>query len=94
MAFNISIGDVMLLSSFAWKIGRAFTSGRGGAPAEFIEVHNELKGLSEAISSLGTALDEDNSILDRADDRIKESLDTILDSCRQVSHSNSLQAQD
>ena len=96
MAFNISIGDVMLLSSLAWKVGRAFTSGRGGAPAEFLEVKNELDGLAGAIVSLCNSLEEDGSLLARSDDRTKEALDTILDSCRQVSqimtswHGNSL----
>ncbi|KAL9100582.1 MAG: hypothetical protein Q9163_004056 [Psora crenata] len=84
MAFTPSIGDIMLLSSLAWKIGRAFTSGRGGAPAEFAEVKNELEGLASAIVSLCNALEEDNSILARADNRTKEGLCTILDSCRQT----------
>ena len=39
----------MLLSSLAWKIGRAFTSGREGAPAEFTEVKNESEGLAIAL---------------------------------------------
>ncbi|KAL9129707.1 MAG: hypothetical protein Q9217_001910 [Psora testacea] len=84
MAFSISVGDVMLLSSLAWKIGRAFTVGRGVAPAEFSEVKNELEGLASAIVSLCNALEEDGSILASADDRTKEGLDTILDSCRQT----------
>jgi len=85
MAFNFSIGDIMLLSSLAWKIGRAFTSGRNGAPAEFQEVENELNALNGAITLLADALDDDDSILARSDDKTKEGLDKILGCCQQVS---------
>ena len=85
MAFSPSIGDIMLLSSLAWKIGQAFTSGRGGAPAEFQEVKNELTSLSTSINVLCDTLDEDGSILDQADEGIKQGMDTILGSCQQAS---------
>lgn len=84
MAFNLSIGDIMLLSSLAWKVAQAFTSGRGGAPAEFEEIKNELTGLSTAIIVLCDTLDEDGSILDRADEAIKQGMVTILVSCQQA----------
>ena len=36
MAFPTpSVGDIIMLSQLAWKIGCAFTAGRAGAPAEF-----------------------------------------------------------
>lgn len=84
MSFTPSIGDIMLLSSLAWKIGQAFTSGRGGAPAEFQEVQNELTSLSTAINVLCDTLGEDDSILERADDGIKQGIVTILGSCQQA----------
>lgn len=74
----------MLLSSLAWKIGCAFTSGQAGAPSEFREVENELRGLQVALRNLADTLGEDGSILSRADDRTKEGLKTILSSCWEV----------
>lgn len=85
LPFSLSIGDVMLLSSLAWKIGRAFTSGRAGAPSEFREVENELSGLNTAIDLLAESIDADDSILASADDKTKDGLDKILGCCRQVS---------
>lgn len=77
----------MLLSSLAWKIGRAFTSGRSGAPAEFQEVENELDSLKKSITMLADTLDTDDSLLDRADDKTKEGLTKILDCCQEVGES-------
>ena len=74
----------MLLSSLAWKIGTAFTSGRAGAPAEFREVESELDSLKKSITMLADTLDTDDSILERADDRTKEGLMKILDCCQEV----------
>lgn len=85
MAGLPSLGDIMLLSQLAWKIGCAFTSGRQGAPAEFQEVENELTSLTKAITLLTEVLDRDDSILVRADERTKDGLDKILECCRQVS---------
>ena len=42
----------MLLGKLAFKLGRAFTSGRKSAPAEFREVENQLYSLSTALSAL------------------------------------------
>ena len=74
----------MMLSQLAWKIGCAFTSGRPGAPTEFQEVENELTGLTKSITLLSEALDRDDSILLRADEKTKDGLDKILECCRQV----------
>jgi hypothetical protein len=52
MAFQISIGDVLMLSKLAWDISQAFTSGRKSAPAEFQEVQNQLSSLTHALESL------------------------------------------
>lgn len=84
MAGIPSIGDILMLSQLAWKIGCAFTSGRAGAPAEFREVENELHGLTKALTLLAEALDQDDSIISRADERTKEGLDKILECCRQT----------
>ncbi|MCJ1320126.1 hypothetical protein MMC15_005463 [Xylographa vitiligo] len=85
MAFPTpSIGDILMLSQLAWKIGCAFTAGRAGAPAQFQEVENELKSLTTAITLLAESLDEDGSLLARADGRTREGLDKILGCCRQT----------
>ena len=52
MALPVSIGDVILLSQLAYSIGRAFSSGRKSAPAEFLEVQNQLFALGGALGLL------------------------------------------
>jgi hypothetical protein len=52
MAFQISIGDILMLSKLAWDVTQAFTSGRKSAPAEFQEVQNQLSSLTHALESL------------------------------------------
>ncbi len=84
MASPVSIGDLMMLSSLAWRIGSAFTSGRAGAPAEFQEVENELISLKTALGVLLDTLNGDHSILSPADRRTNEGLGTILASCSMV----------
>ncbi|MCJ1248125.1 hypothetical protein MMC30_005340 [Trapelia coarctata] len=85
MAFPTpSIGDILMLSQLAWKIGCAFTAGRQGAPAQFQEVENELKSLTTAVTLLAESLDEDGSLLARSDDKTREGLNKILGCCRQT----------
>lgn len=55
MSFGIGIGDIVLLSNLAHSIGKAITSGRKGAPAEFQEVQNQLFAISKALSFLSAA---------------------------------------
>jgi hypothetical protein len=78
-----SIGDVLLLSQLAWRIGCAFTTGRPSAPHEFHEVESELKTLTKSLDLLAEALDDDNSILTRADDKVKVGVNQILFNCQQ-----------
>ncbi|KAJ3573477.1 hypothetical protein NPX13_g4684 [Xylaria arbuscula] len=51
MAFQISIGDAILLAQIAWRLGQTFTKGRSSAPAEFKEIENELYSLSAALTA-------------------------------------------
>ncbi|KAI9729948.1 MAG: hypothetical protein M1834_006145 [Cirrosporium novae-zelandiae] len=83
MAGVPSIGDILMLSTIAWKIGCAFTSGRTGAPTEFQEIENELNSLTKALTSLAEALDGDDSLLAQADSRTREGYDKIVGSCHQ-----------
>ncbi|KAH7051252.1 hypothetical protein B0J12DRAFT_573240 [Macrophomina phaseolina] len=64
MAGILNIGDVLMLSQLAWKIGRAFTAGRKGAPAEFVEVEAEVNGLAKALKLLAETLFTDNASSD------------------------------
>ncbi|KAL0262240.1 hypothetical protein SLS55_003679 [Diplodia seriata] len=61
MAGILNIGDILMLSQLAWKIGRAFTAGRKSAPAEFLEVETEVSGLAKALKMLAETLFADNS---------------------------------
>ncbi|KAL1641610.1 hypothetical protein SLS58_005885 [Diplodia intermedia] len=61
MAGILNIGDILMLSQLAWKIGRAFTAGRKSAPAEFLEVETEVSGLANALKMLAETLFADNS---------------------------------
>ncbi|GAP88248.1 hypothetical protein SAMD00023353_3000420 [Rosellinia necatrix] len=49
MAFQVSIGDGILIAQIAWRLARTFTKGRQSAPAEFQELENELYALSAAL---------------------------------------------
>jgi hypothetical protein len=81
MAFQpLSVGDILMLSQTAWKIGRAFTKGRDGAPAEFAEVEREANGLSDALKLTAEALHADGSILSRAEPETKIAVNAILES--------------
>ena len=49
---SVSIGDVLLLSKIAFRIGQAFTSGRKAAPAEFSEIQSLLFTMSKSLELL------------------------------------------
>lgn len=81
MAFQpLSIGDILMLSQQAWKIGRAFTPGRSGALSEFAEVEREANGLSEALKLTAETLHSDGSILSRAEPETRGAVNEILES--------------
>ncbi|KAF2184897.1 hypothetical protein K469DRAFT_175445 [Zopfia rhizophila CBS 207.26] len=56
MAVPISVGDAILLSRIAYNLGKAFTSGRKSAPAEFTEIQDLLYTLSGALKLLARDL--------------------------------------
>jgi hypothetical protein len=84
MAGILNVGDILMLSQLAWKIGCAFTSGKNSAPVQFIQVENELHSLTSALTLLAETLDEDGSIMDRSDQKTREGAVKILESCRQT----------
>jgi hypothetical protein len=78
-----SIGDVLLLSQLAWRIGFAFTASRPSAPPEFHDIEAELKTLTKALDLLAEALDDDDSVLVRADDKVRAGVNKALLNCQQ-----------
>lgn len=81
MAFQpLSVGDILMLSQTAWKIGRAFTKGSNGAPAEFAEIEREANGLSDALKLTAEALHADGSILSKAEPETRNAVNSILES--------------
>lgn len=84
MAMTPSVGDILMLSQTAWRIGRAFTQGKKSAPAEFAEVEREADGLSEALQLVAETLNSNGSILDKAEDTTKSAVSTILDSAQRT----------
>ncbi|KAF2868292.1 hypothetical protein BDV95DRAFT_630526 [Massariosphaeria phaeospora] len=81
-----SIGDILMLSQVAWKIGRAFTAGRKGAPSEFLDVETQINRLAKALKLLAEAIfaDTDDSVLKQADKDIQDGVVTTLNSCQRT----------
>ncbi|PWW75718.1 hypothetical protein C7212DRAFT_352069 [Tuber magnatum] len=85
MAGNVGIGDIVLLSQIAYKVGLAFTSGRKSAPKEFNEVENQLFALSNALDMLGEEVRTSgaNPIASpEGDNEAAESLGAMIANCR------------
>ena len=58
MSFGVGIGDIILVSSLAYKLGKSLTSGRKEAPEEFQEVQNQLFAISNALKLLSSTLEK------------------------------------
>jgi hypothetical protein len=86
MAGLPSVGDILMLSQLAWRIGRTFTAGKQDAPDEFHEVELEVNSLSKSLKLLAEALfaNPEDNILARANDTTKMGMDKLLNSCRQT----------
>jgi hypothetical protein len=78
MAFQISIGDALMLSRLAYDIALAFTSGRKSAPAEFQEVQNQLYSLSTALESFKSLSTGDEK---HTDQRPVDGISAIIQNC-------------
>ncbi|KAG0638283.1 hypothetical protein HOY80DRAFT_187517 [Tuber brumale] len=77
MAMPVSIGDILLLSQIAYRVGLAFTSGRKSAPAEFTEVENQVFALKDALDML-----QEEIASPEADNEAVESLGAMISYCR------------
>lgn len=84
MAMIPSVGDILMLSQTAWRVGRAFTQGAKSVPAEFAEVEREADRLSEAIRIMAETLNGNTILLDQADETTKTALSTILNSAQRT----------
>lgn len=63
MAWPVSIGDAVMLSKLAYRIGVAFTSGRKSAPAEFEEIKDQLFTLANALEFLAIETSRNSSAI-------------------------------
>lgn len=82
MAGIPTVGDILMLSQLAWRIGRTFTTGRKDAPQEFLEVEAEVNGLSKALKRFAEGLfaNHDDDILAHADEATKSGVAKVLHS--------------
>ncbi|KFY33108.1 hypothetical protein V495_08425 [Pseudogymnoascus sp. VKM F-4514 (FW-929)] len=62
MSFGIGIGDIVLLSDLAHRLGTTLTSGRKGATAEFQEVQNQLFAIGKALKSVSAIVELPKSL--------------------------------
>jgi hypothetical protein len=74
MVSPVSIGDAIALSKLAYSIGRAFSSGRASAPAEFHEVQNQLFALGGALGLVANDRSEHKNNPTRASAEVEKAL--------------------
>jgi hypothetical protein len=81
-----NVGDILMLSQVAWKIGRAFSAGRKNAPVEFQDVETEISGLAKALKLLAEVLHAgtERSLLQTAGRELEDGIGTILSSCQRT----------
>jgi hypothetical protein len=95
MTSPIGFSDAYLLSTLAFKLGKAFTKGRKSAPAEFREVENQLYSLSAALQAFRAesqdapmSIPVEASSLPRPshlrDGEAQEILGHVIESCNQT----------
>ncbi|KAF2012612.1 hypothetical protein BU24DRAFT_352440 [Aaosphaeria arxii CBS 175.79] len=83
-----SVGDILMLSQVAWKIGRAFTAGRKGAPLVFLEAETDVNTLAKALKALAGTLstEAEDTSLKRVNPQTQKGLSVILLSCHRTVH--------
>ncbi|KAJ4366968.1 hypothetical protein N0V83_007498 [Neocucurbitaria cava] len=85
-----NIGNILMVSQVAWKIGRAFSAGRKDAPLEFQDVEAEIGGLAKALKLLAETLhaESEQNLFQSADREIQDGIGTILSSSGHPEASN------
>ena len=81
-----NIGDILMLSQKAWKIGRTFAACQKDAPAELRYVEVEIGGLAKALKRLAEELhtEPEQDLLRNSDQRTQNGIDTVLDFCQRT----------
>lgn len=81
-----NIGDILVLSQKAWKIGRTFSACQKNAPVELQYVETEIGSLAKSLASLAETLHAESvrQLLQDADQEIKDGVGTILRFCQRT----------
>jgi hypothetical protein len=81
-----SIGDILMLSQKAWKIGRTFYACQKNAPAELRYVEMEIGSFAKALKLLAEALhtESEGELFRSAYQETKDGIGTILRSCQRI----------
>ncbi|RMZ73182.1 hypothetical protein GMOD_00008988 [Pyrenophora seminiperda CCB06] len=81
-----SVGDILMLSQKAWKIGRAFASCDKDAPSELQSVERDIDGLAKALRLLAETLhaESEEDLLHNADQAVQHGIGVILYSCQRT----------
>lgn len=81
-----SIGDILMLSQKAWKIGRSFAACQKKAPPDLGYVEVEIGGLAKALTLLAETLyaETESDIFQSADQDIRAGIATIIKSCQRA----------
>ena len=73
-----------MLSQLAWRLTCSFTAGQTDTPADFVDVENELKDLTKSLNIISETLDEDGSLLARANQSTRRGTLSILANCQRT----------
>jgi hypothetical protein len=81
-----SIGDILVLSQKAWKIGRTFSACQKDAPVELQYIETEIGSLAKALTSLAETLHAESGgeLFLGADQEIQDGISSILRSCQRT----------
>lgn len=81
-----SIGDILMLSQKAWKIGRSFAACQKQAPPDLGYIEVEISGLAKALTLLAETLyaEPESDTFQSADEDIRAGIETITTSCQRA----------
>ncbi|EFQ87533.1 hypothetical protein PTT_16976 [Pyrenophora teres f. teres 0-1] len=80
------VGDILMLSQKAWKIGRTFASCHKDAPSELQFVETDIGGLAKALRLLAETLHAEfgRELFQSADQKVQDGVGAILLSCQRT----------
>lgn len=82
MAFQIGIGDVVLMAQLSLRIAQVFAKGRKSAPAEFCEVESQLHALTGALEAVKATYSQPEA--DSSWSEASSHLKSVLDNCHNM----------